>query len=367
MIEGLTFPTTAFEIARFSGGAVIGDPDAEVRELVPLEKARQGSLSFIASRKYARYLSQASGAVVFADSGSARPELPLTYIVVPHPLRAFTDVARTFLSPPEWDGVSPHAFVDATALVEERARIGAFAWVGARARIGRSTIIHPHAYVGERVQIGESCELFPRVVVLQGVQIGKRVKIFPGSVIGSDGFGYFFDPATDGGTHIDIPQIGTVVIEDDVRIGALCTIDRATLGETRIGSGSKIDDHVHIAHNCKVGARSILCGQAALAGSVELGEGSMLAGQVGIGQGVKIGPGARIAGQTGVGCDLPGNETYFLSPAMPMSRALKVIRYFRKLPEIWNRLGTIEKHLGMGRQGRQEGELDGNSPDSARS
>jgi UDP-3-O-[3-hydroxymyristoyl] glucosamine N-acyltransferase len=176
------------------------------------------------------------------------------------------------------------------------------------------------------------------------VRLADRVRVFTGTVIGSEGFG-IFDAPDGSGRRDEMPQIGSVVIEADVRIGANCTIDRGTLGETRVGRGCKIDDQVHIGHNCVIGANSILCAQVGLGGSVTLEENVILAGQVGIGHGVHIGKNARMGGQAGSTTNVRGDETYFATPAVPIRDFARIFKNWRRLPEIWARLKAIEAKL----------------------
>jgi UDP-3-O-[3-hydroxymyristoyl] glucosamine N-acyltransferase len=342
-MKELEFPTTAGDLGRSLGAPVIGNGQAEIRSLAPLQSAGEGALSFFSNRKYGSFLTRIRDAVVLTSEALVRPDLPLTFIVVPDPQLAFATVARSFSSRSEWPGVSPQASVHPGAELEANVQIGPFAVIREGARIGAGTVIHPFAYVGADVETGRDCELFPHVTLLDRVRLGDRVKIYPGAVIGSDGFGYFEAGASTGLT--EMPQLGTVVLEDDVRIGAHCTIDRATLGETRVCVGTKLDDQVHIGHNCRIGEKSILCAQVGLGGSTTLEEGVILGGQVGIGHGVTIGKGARMGGQSGSSTNVRGGETYFLTPAVPMRETVKIVRYLRKLPEIWERLKRLEERV----------------------
>ncbi|MEZ4750740.1 MAG: UDP-3-O-(3-hydroxymyristoyl)glucosamine N-acyltransferase [Bdellovibrionota bacterium] len=255
----------------------------------------------------------------------------------------FTEVAETFNWYPVDDpGVDPLAKVDDSAQLGANVSVGAFSYVGKRVRIGAGTRILTHCYLGDDVEIGENCIVFPRVVLNPKVVIGNRVHIFSGTVIGSDGFGFL---PTETGLRA-VPQIGTVEVEDDVRIGANCTIDRATLGATRIGRGTKIDNLVHVGHNCQIGAHCILCAGTGLAGSVVLEDQVVLGGQVGLGDHVRVGKGAQIGSQGGTTTNLKGNQTYWGTPAIPVKESLSTFRLMKKLPEIWRRLARLESRLG---------------------
>lgn len=266
-----------------------------------------------------------------------------TYLVVADPKRAFVQIATTLFKKKPLRGISPLAQVSEDASISEDCYIGPFAVIEGNAKIGKGTVVHPFAFVGGNVVVGDNCVLHPHVVLLESVVMGNRVKVFPGAVLGSEGFGLLQETGGDGLT--EIPQIGKVVVEDDVRIGAKCTVDRATLGETRICRGAKLDDQVHVGHNTVVGPHSILCAQSGLSGSVTLGKGVVLGGQAGVADHVSVGDGARMGGQTGTGVDLEGGQDYFLSPAMPLMKALKVNRTFKNLPELDKRLREVEKKL----------------------
>lgn len=247
----IPLPTTAAALGEFFNASLIGDPTAEVRSLVPLAEAGTGTLSFYANRKYGDYLTRVTGAVILTQPSLVRPELPLTYIVVDNPQHVFATIARRFAATIPWKGISEHALVDPTAVLGSEVVVGPFSIISAGVKIGARSRIHSHAYLAPGVEIGEDVELHAQVVLLPGVKLGDRVKVFAGSVLGSDGFGFFDAESGDG--YQEMPQIGTVIVEKDVRIGARCTIDRGTLGATLIGEGTKIDDQVHIGHNCQVG------------------------------------------------------------------------------------------------------------------
>jgi UDP-3-O-[3-hydroxymyristoyl] glucosamine N-acyltransferase len=344
-METLTFPTTAGALGQLFGAEVIGSSEAQVRSLVPLSNASEGCLTFISHKKFDKLLEKLPGGVVLTSSSQVRSDLPLTFIVVPDPQRAFAEIARRVTARPSWPGISPQAVVSGTAVLGKDVSIAPFAVLADGVTVGDGTVIHPFVSIGQNARIGKNSEIHPQATIGEKVVIGDRVKIFAGSVIGSDGFGLIPPSAGNNGGILEMPQIGTVVIEDDVRIGAKCTVDRATLGETRIGRGTKIDDQVHIAHNCRIGAHVVLCAQVGIAGSTTLEDGVVLGGQVGVSNGITIVQGARLAAQSGVGMDIREGGDYFGSPAVPMKEAIKSIKYFRKLPEIWRRLKAVEERL----------------------
>lgn len=344
-MQNIEFPTTASALSRWIGAAVLGDGEAPIDRLAPLSAAGSGSLSFFAHRKYADALEKARGGVILTSEALARPELPVTYLLVEDPQRAFADLARRFATRLPWTGISPQAVVAPTATIAEGAAIGPFAVIGDGVRIGARTQVGAYVYLGKDVSLGDDCEVHPHVTVLDRVVVGNRVKIFASSVIGSDGFGLFDAGGACG--HAEMPQIGTVIIGDDVRVGAHCTIDRSTLGATRVGTGTKLDDHVHVGHNVQIGRNCILCGAVAIGGSAVIEDDVILAGQSGVGHGVHIGKGARLGGQAGTTTNLKGGETYALFPATPIRDVTRILRYWKRLPEIWKRLRRVEKTLGI--------------------
>jgi UDP-3-O-[3-hydroxymyristoyl] glucosamine N-acyltransferase len=262
--------------------------------------------------------------------------------LVSDPKRVFAEIAKNFLPKNPWVGISPQAVIHPSAKLGANVNVGPFAVVCEGAEIGSGTTLYPHTYVGPQVRVGENCELHPFVTLLQSVSVGNRVRILTGAVLGSDGFGFLEGPE---GFSM-MPQLGSVVIEDNVRIGAKCTIDRGTLGETRVKRGTVIDDQVHIGHNCIVGERNALCAQVGLAGSTTLENNVLLAGQVGLAGHLTVGEGARMAGQSGSSSNLAGGKTYLSSPAVPIEDAIKVFRASRKLPDLMERLRKLEETHG---------------------
>jgi UDP-3-O-[3-hydroxymyristoyl] glucosamine N-acyltransferase len=341
-MENLAFPTTAAHLSQWFGAEIVGDQASPVDRLSSLEAAGTGSLAYFANRKYAQVLQRINGAVVFTTRELVEPKLPLTYLVVDNPQSAFAAIARQFSRRALPAGVSPQAIVHPTARLGDGVAIGPFACVGEGTVIGAGTQVYPYVFIGNGVTIGSHCEIHPRATLFDRVRLEDRVKVFTGTVIGSEGFGIFGDGT---GKLDEMPQIGTVVLESDVRIGANCTIDRGTLGETRVGRGCKVDDQVHIGHNCVVGPNSILCAQVGLGGSVVLEEDVVLAGQVGIGHGVRIGKGARMGGQSGSTTNVRGGETYFATPATPIKEFARILKYWRRLPELSARLKALEAKL----------------------
>jgi UDP-3-O-[3-hydroxymyristoyl] glucosamine N-acyltransferase len=335
------------ELAALVGGELQGDGDAPIRGVNGLSEAAPGELSFYANPRYRAQLcaTRASAVLLSGDPGPGAP-LPagLSTVRVPNPHLAFARVsavfhpARTF--PP---GQSPDASVHPEAQVAPTATVMAFAVVERGARVGARSVLFPGAYVGEGAVVGEDCVLHPSASLLHGCSLGDRVVLHACAVVGADGFGYAFDPEKP--EHCKIPQAGTVRVEDDVDVGACSCIDRATLGETVIGRGTKIDNLVQIAHNVKVGPLSLICAQAGVAGSAELGTGVVLAGQVGVVGHLKVGDLAKIGAQSGVAQDVPDGAVLSGSPAFDHRQWLKASAAFEKLPELMKELRALRRRV----------------------
>ncbi|MFM8313592.1 MAG: UDP-3-O-(3-hydroxymyristoyl)glucosamine N-acyltransferase [Deltaproteobacteria bacterium] len=338
----LEFPTTAGKIASHFNALLLGNPDTAVDRLNSVQGASAHSLCFLADKKSKKFLeSVSSDAVVLTQKEFVREDLSLTYILVDEPKKVFAQLAKVFLPKAPWKGISNKAEIHPSAQIDSSAHIGPFAVVCEGAKVGSNTVIYPHAYFGPGVEVGAQCEIHPHAVLLVRVVVGDRVRILSGSVLGSDGFGLI--EGVQG--NAEMPQVGMVIVEDDVRIGAHCTVDRGTLGDTRIGQGSKLDDQVHIGHNCLLEKNTILCAQVGLAGSVVIEEGAVLGGQVGVGSHLTIGKKARLGGQTGVVSSLKGDETYFSTPALPVNQALRTHVHLKNLPEMVERIKLLEKEI----------------------
>lgn len=337
----MTFPTTAKEVARFLGAQITGDIDRKIEILASISSPQENALLFISDKKFSPLVSKLNGTTLLTTPDLVAEASPNTFLVVENPKLAFAKIASHLMPEVPWKGISPLASIHPEADIAEGVAIGPFAVVSERVKVGPGSVLFPHVYVGPNVSIGANCEIHPQVSLVVNVEIGNRVKIFSGSVLGSEGFGFL----SDGGSHVAMPQIGRVVIEDDVRIGANCTIDRSTLGETRIGRGSKLDNLVHIAHNCLVGKNCIICGQAVLGGSTTLEDDVMIGGQSGLTGHLTVGKGAGLIGRSGSSFDLKAGEKYFGTPALPAKEAFRVFRASAKLPNILTRLKKIEERL----------------------
>ncbi len=314
----------------------------ELRGVAPIEEAEAGQISFIANPKYVKHAhkTRASALIVPEDLHVATSA---TLLRARNPYFAFQQVVRLFhpetLRLPV--GVHSSAVIDPTAQLGPDVAIGPFAVVEARAKIGARTQIFPGCYVGPDVQIGEDCVLHVNVTVRERVQVGNRVVVHAGTVIGSDGFGF----AREGGVYHKIPQAGTVVIEDDVEIGANCAIDRATLGETRIRRGVKMDNLIQVGHNVEIGENTVVAAQAGFAGSTRVGQNVMVGGQAGFAGHMSIGDNALISAQSGVTKSVPANTRVFGYPARPVEQARREEAALRRLPELIKRVRALEREL----------------------
>jgi UDP-3-O-[3-hydroxymyristoyl] glucosamine N-acyltransferase len=306
------------ELAALLGGEPSGSPELRVTGVATLEEAGPEQVSFFSNRRYrAAFLASRAGAVV-VGKGEAVPEGRVV-VRAANPYLAFAKLSTLFNPPPvAVAGVSPQAVVDATARVDATAQVMALASVGPGAEIGPRTVLHPGVRVGAGARVGADCLLHPNAVVRERCVLGDRVILQPGCVIGGDGFGYALDMEGEGRgpRHFKIPQAGIVVLEDDVEIGANACVDRAALGVTRIGRGSKIDNLVQVGHNVEIGPLCIMAGQAGIAGSSRLGMGVVVWGQAAIGGHLTVGDRVNIAAQSGVAADVPAGERVAGLPAV---------------------------------------------------
>lgn len=329
---------TAAEIAALVGGRLEGNPAASAESAAPIEDAGESDVTFVVLPKYEKCIAQARASIIIV--GKSYDFKDKTFVVVQNPLAALAVVLARFaesLAPRLATGVSERSSVSPSAVLGKNVFVGSFAVISDGAVVGDSSVIHPGCFVGEGAKIGRDCVLHPSVTIYDRCVLGDRVTIHAGTVIGSDGFGYIPpSPATaKSGIPSKIPQIGIVKIGDDVEIGSNTSIDRATMGATIIGDGTKIDNLVHIAHNVKIGRNCMLAGQVGFAGSATVGDGVMMAGQAGVNGHIEIGAGAVIAGQSGVIGDVPAGQTVSGFPARPHAKMMRVYALMEKLPEMY--------------------------------
>jgi UDP-3-O-[3-hydroxymyristoyl] glucosamine N-acyltransferase len=311
------------ELAARIEAEVIGDGSIDVTGVATLEDATAGQISFLSNRKYASQLETTRASAVIVGGGVTSDRV--TLLKTGNPYYAFTNavVALHGYRKPPHEGIHPSAHVHPSS------------------RIGPGATIYPGVYIGPNVTIGCDCLLYPNVVVDEGCILGDRVTIHAGTVVGQDGFGY----ATHKGQHYKIPQVGNVIIEDDVEIGSNCAIERAALGSTFIGKGTKIDGLVVIGHGTKIGPHGLLVAQVGIAGSVTIGHHVTMAGQVGVAGHLKIGDNVTVAAQSGVMADIPDQTVMIGAPAMPASHGRRVYSIFTQLPEMMDRLKKLEQQM----------------------
>jgi len=331
------------KIATELGGVLEGDGDLEITAVAGLGEAGIGDLSFLSNPKYAAHVATTKASAVIVPSDWDR-STTCALIRVKNSDQMFAKVAELFYEEPPKPiiGIHPSAIVDPSAQLGEGVSIGANCTIEAGVHIGANTTISPNCYLGYKTTIGTDCLLYPLVSTREFSQIGNRVIIHNGTVVGSDGFGYAVQPD---GSRTKIPQIGIVVIEDDVEIGANAALDRARFGKTRIGKGTKIDNLVQIAHNVVIGEHSVLCGQSGISGSTTIGSRVILAGQSGLAGHLTINDGAIVGAQAGVMKDIPPKQFVMGSPAMPHLQAKKMIANTILLPKIKERIKQLEARL----------------------
>jgi UDP-3-O-[3-hydroxymyristoyl] glucosamine N-acyltransferase len=328
------------ELAEKLGCELRGDGDVEVAGVAGIEQAGPGDVTFLANPRYASHLASTRASAVILSPGR---EAPVPALVTGQPYLAFTRAVAVLRPParPE-PGVHASAQVDPTAVLGADVHVGALAVVGRGVRLGARTTLHPHVVLYEGVEVGDDCVLHSGVQVREGCRLGNRVVVQNGAVVGGDGFGFARD---EGGRYQKFPQVGIVVIEDDVEIGALTAIDRAALGETRIGRGTKLDNLVQVGHSVTIGEDSVLAGQVGIAGSTRIGSRVMLAGQVGVAGHLAIGDGAIATAQTGIPGSVDEGAVVSGSPAIENRAWLKASAVFARLPELLRRLRELERKV----------------------
>lgn len=335
---------SALEIASILEGSIEGNSEVKVSKLSKIEEGTPGSISFLSNLKYEHYLYETQASIVIVSKGFV-PEKPVqaTLILVEDPYKAFTRLLEyQSKMRNQKSGIEPQTFIHESAKIGENLYLGAFSYISENAIIGNNVVIYPNTFVGENVSIGDNTVIYSGVQLCSETQIGANCIIHSNTVIGADGFG--FAPSKDG-TFEKVPQIGNVVIGNNVEIGAACTIDRATLGSTYIRDGVKLDNQIQIAHNVEIKENTVIASQTGIAGSTKIGRNCMIGGQVGIVGHLKIGNFVSIQAQSGVNNDVPDNSKVYGSPAFDASDFRKSYVYFRKFPTIVKKLEELEKEI----------------------
>ena len=339
------------EVAEYLEGELVGDPATGIVGVAAIEDAQTGELTFLANPKYAPFLrtTSASAVIVGRDTNTEGIKIPLIrhanpYLAFARAVELFVDVKKVY---PE--AVHPTAVLAEDVNLEKGVHIGPYVVLDKGVRLKRNSTVLAGSFIGANSSVGEGSLVYPNVTIRENVEIGKKVIIHSGTVIGSDGFGY----AKEKGIHRKVPQIGGVKIEDDVEIGANVTIDRAALGVTRIGRGSKIDNLVQIGHNVDIGKNCIIVGQVGISGSTRVGNDTILAGQVGLVGHIKIGNRVVIGAQSGVTKDVPDGTTIFGCPAREIHETKRIEAHLSRLDLYVQRLREVERTLKeMGKSSR---------------
>lgn len=328
---------TLAELAEYVGGKVFGDPNVAIKSASTLGRAEKGDISFLTNRKYAKQLRTTRASAVIVGREAASTSVPL--LIAEDPYYAFMQVMVLLHGHRKHKkvGISTHASIADTAKIGAECHIHSFATIADDARIGDGCIIYPGVYVGQGVQIGNDTIIYPNVTIYDGCKIGNRVIINANSSIGEDGFGY----ASHNGLHHKIPQIGTVIIEDDAEIGACCGIERGTLGDTVISEGSKLGDLIAIGHGTKIGAHSLLVAQVGIAGSTHIGHHCIIGGQVGIVGHINIGNNVTIAAKSGVINNVPDGQVVLGAPAIEAGKGRRAYGMIQHLPEMRQNIRTL--------------------------
>jgi len=336
----MTFP--ASQIALLVNGKVEGNPDASVNSFGKIEEAKEGQLTFFSNPKYEEYLYKTNASIILINEDfELKQPVAAILIRVPDAYTAFATLLTKYqeIVQQQLAGIQQPSYIAQTASYGENVFVGAFAYIGENVKIGSNTKIFPNAFIGANVIIGNNCAIDPGVKIYHDCKIGNHVNILAGTVIGSDGFG--FAPQPDG-TFIKIPQLGNVIIEDHVDIGANATIDRATVGSTIIKSGAKLDNLIQIAHNVEVGNCTVIAAQAGISGSTKIGKGVLIGGQAGIVGHIQLGDGAKVNAQSGVSKSIEPGKTVTGSPAYDYTAALRSQAIARNLPEMERRIKELE-------------------------
>ena len=333
---------SASQIALLVNGKIEGDANAQVDSFGKIEEAKPGQLAFLANPKYEEYLySTQASVIIISNSLQLKKNIATTLIRVPDAYTAFATLLAKYqeMMTQQLSGIQEPSYIATTASYGQNVFIGAFAYLGENVKVGNNTKIFPQAFVGDNVKIGDNTIIHPGVKLYKECIVGNNVTIHAGTVIGSDGFG--FAPQPDG-SFKKVPQIGNVVIEDNVEIGANTTIDRATIGSTIIKAGAKLDNLIQIAHNVEVGNSTVIAAQAGVSGSTKIGKGVMIGGQAGIVGHIEIGDQAKINAQSGVSKSIETGKAVTGSPAFDYTASLRSQAISRNLPDLEKRIKDLE-------------------------
>ncbi|MCW1148766.1 UDP-3-O-(3-hydroxymyristoyl)glucosamine N-acyltransferase [Flavobacterium lacisediminis] len=335
---------TAAQIAGILEGEVVGNPDAEVFKLSKIEEGTEGSLTFLANPKYINYIYSTQATVTIVNSTfEPEQEITTTLIKVEDAYKSFSKLLEYYNQVKLMkSGIEQPSVISDGVTYGSDLYLGSFCYIGKNVIIGKNVKIYPNSFIGDNVTIGDDCVFFAGVRIYSETVIGNRCTIHSGTIIGSDGFG--FAPQEDG-TYVKVPQIGNVIIEDDVEIGACTTVDRATLGSTIIRKGVKLDNHIQVAHNVEIGENTVIAAQTGIAGTTKIGKNCLIGGQVGFAGHLVIGDGVKIQAQSGIGKNLEAGEVVQGSPAFNYGDFAKSFVHFRNLPKIVTDLEELKNKI----------------------
>lgn len=334
---------TAQQIATVLNGTIEGDPSVEVSNFSKIEDGKPGTLTFLANPKYTHFIYETKASVVLVNNDFVA-EQPIQATLI----RCFNAYAALAIlldfvekSKPQKKGIEDMSYIAESATLKDDVYVGSFAYIGNNAKIGDGAKIYPQVYVGDNVTIGDNTIIYPGVKIYADCKIGNNCIIHSGAVIGADGFGF----APENGIYKKIPQMGIVILEDDVEIGANTTIDRAVMDATIVHKGVKLDNLIQIAHNVEVGENTVMAAQVGVSGSTKIGKQCMFGGQVGLGGHITIGDGANIGAQAGIISNVKPQAQILGSPAIPVKEFFRSSVVFPKLPEMYKQIAQLQKEL----------------------
>lgn len=334
---------TAEQIAKVLNATIEGNPDVAVSSFSKIEEGKPGSLTFLANPKYTHYIYETQASIVLVNNDFI-PEHPIKATLIKC-ANAYASLAILLdlveKSKPQKKGIEPMSHVDSSATLGENIYIGAFSYISSGSKIGNNVQIYPQVYIGDGVTIGENTIVYPGAKIYPGSKIGNNCIIHAGAVIGSDGFGF----APENGVYKKIPQLGIVIIEDDVEIGANTTIDRAVMDATIIRKGVKLDNLIQIAHNAEVGENTVMAAQVGISGSTKVGKNCMFGGQVGLGGHINIGDNVNVGAQSGIISNIKDGSKVFGSPAIPVKDFLRSSIIFPKLPDMYKEISKLQNEI----------------------
>ena len=334
---------TAQQIADFLKGEIVGNPAVEVDNFAKIEEGKPRTIAFLSNPKYTHYIYETKADIVLVNQDFiAEKAISATLIKVPDAyaaLASLLDMVNS-ITPPK-TGIEEMSFISPTAKLGDNVYIGAFAYIGEKVQVGENVKIYPQAYIGDNVKIGNNVIIYAGAKIYHGCEIGDNCILHSGAVIGADGFGF----SKQEGIYHKIQQMGNVVLENDVEVGANTTIDRAVMGSTIIHRGVKLDNLIQVAHNCEIGENTVMAAQVGIAGSAKIGESCVLGGQVGIGGHITIGSRTQIGAQSGIISNTPEDSELMGSPAYPIKNYFKSSIIIPKLPDIYRQINALEREI----------------------